>query len=69
MTQNQAKKYLERMLRSFTPGSVLHLLGEVIREEGEGARSSGNKNLHRQCQVAEHALFVVGMGLDAALPQ
>jgi hypothetical protein len=69
MTQNQAKKHLGRMLRSLTPGSVLHLLGEVIREEGEAARRSGDKKLHRRCQVAEHALFVVGMGLDAALPQ
>ena len=32
MTEAQAKKQLRQMLRSFTPGSLLHLLSELFAE-------------------------------------
>jgi hypothetical protein len=69
VTESQAKRQLERMLKTLTPGSVLHLLADVIREDGDGARSEGNVTSYRQCLMVESTLIVVGMGLDAALPQ
>jgi hypothetical protein len=69
MTERQARRHLERMLETLTPGSILHLLADVIRQEGDDARRSGDQNMHRQCSIAEHALCAVGLGLDSVLPQ
>ena len=62
MTEQLAKKHLRKMLRSFTPGTVLHLLADIYRES---AAKSGDERLKR----VEQTLFVVGLGIDAALPQ
>jgi hypothetical protein len=69
MTEKQAKKQLQKMLQSFSQGSILHLLAELFREEAEEARRDGDVKLYRQCKLAESALIVVGMGLDAVSPQ
>jgi hypothetical protein len=69
MREAQAKKHLEKMLRSFTPGSVLNLLAELYREEAEQARRENNGTRYRQCRLVESTLIVVGMGLNAACPR
>jgi hypothetical protein len=67
MTEEEAKRQLRRMLRSFTPGSVLHLLSQLFRES---AARSGRKKLVRQRRRHVAAtLFVVGLGVDAACPR
>ena len=69
MREEQAKKQLARMLRSFTPGSVLSLLADLYRELAEQARQDNDVIKYRQCRLAESTLIVVGMGLDAACPR
>ncbi len=62
MTVETAKKHLRSMLKDFTPGSVLHLLAEVLAE-------ADDPNRVEQRQAVEKALFVVGLGVDAVLPR
>ncbi len=62
MNEEKAKKHLRKMLRSFTPGTILHLLADIHRAS---AAKSGDERLKR----VEETLFVVGLGIDAALPQ
>ncbi len=69
MTEEKAKKQLTTMLRSFTPGSILHLLAEVYRESAERARRRRDQTLYEQCRTVEAALIVVGYGVDAAHPR
>jgi hypothetical protein len=66
VTEAVAKKQLRRMLWSLTPGSVLHLLAELHREVAEQADDDSKR---RQLLAVEAALFVVGLGIDAALPR
>jgi hypothetical protein len=68
MREEQAKKQ-EKMLRSFTPGSVLDLLADLYRHEAEEARRDNNMTRYQQCRLVESSLIVVGMGLDAACPR
>lgn len=68
MTEKQAKRQLEEMLGSFTAGSVLHLLSEIYREVAEQARQGDDATMYQQAKSVEHALFVVGLGVDAACP-
>ncbi len=68
MTEKQAKKQLADMLGRFTTGSVLHLLADIQREEAEDAANNGDVARFEQCKLVEHALIVVGMGIDAAHP-
>ncbi len=69
MTDEKAKKQLATMLRSFTPGSILHLLAEVYGESAERARRRRDQRLYDQCRTVEAALIVVGYGVDAAHPR
>lgn len=69
MREQQAKRHLRRMLRSFTAGSVLHLLADLHGELAEKARREGDARSRRQFKSVEHTLFVVGLGIDAARPQ
>ena len=64
MTESKAKDHLRAMLASFTAGTVLHLLAEVIRAD---AREADDLAVERGVAV-EKTLFVVGLGIDAALP-
>jgi hypothetical protein len=69
MTEAQAKKLLRRMLRSFTPGSILHLLAAVYRESAERAGPDVELAVRRRHRRVATALFVVGLGVDAACPR
>jgi hypothetical protein len=69
MREEQARKHPEKMLRSFTPGSVLNLLADLYRQEAEETRRANNMTRYRQCRLVESTLIVVGMGLDAACPR
>jgi hypothetical protein len=69
MTEDQAKKQLGRMVRSFTTGSVLHLLAEVCRESADAARRAGDDRRNEQLRAVEAALIVMGYGVDAACPR
>jgi hypothetical protein len=63
MTEAQARNGLRRMLRSLTAGSLLHLLAELYRNAAERCEHPDKAR-----EVAA-ALFVVGLGVDAACPR
>lgn len=65
MDETRAKQLLADMLARFTTGSVLHLLGEVLRES---APADLDPDRAESLRDATGALFVVGLGLDAAWP-
>ena len=69
MKQETAKKRLEAMLASFSPGSVLMLLGKVFGEWAEEAREGGSDEVADNYKEAEATMNVVGFGLDAILPK
>lgn len=69
MKPEQAKRQLEKMLSSFSPGSVLMLLGEVFHEMVEEAREGGSEIIADNLKEAEAAMNVLGLGLDAILPK
>jgi len=69
MTEATARKHLLAMLRRLTPGSVLHLLGEVIREAELARRGELDEATKERISHAEVALMVFGLGLDAILPR
>lgn len=68
MTEKKVKRLFRRMLDAFTPGTVLHLLAEVFHEQAEEAHQAGDDLAAGQCRSVEGALFVVGLGIDAARP-
>ncbi len=69
MTDETAKRQLKRMLKSFTVGSVLHLLSEIFEEMAEEARRGGDEIRLEQCDSVAKTLFVVGLGVDSACPR
>jgi hypothetical protein len=69
MTEEKARRYLSRMLNSFTPGTVLHLLAEVLRDAEEARLGGLDELAEKRLRNAEAALFVVGLGVDAACPR
>ena len=69
MTEAEAKRLLRRMLLSLTPGSILHALSDVYHDEAERAGRKGAERRRQQCQSAATALFVMGLGVDAACPR
>jgi len=69
MTEAQAKKQLRQMLRSLSPGSVLHLLSELFSESAKRARRKGDDMTEKQAQEVAATLFVVGLGVDAVCPR
>jgi hypothetical protein len=68
MTEDRAKKQLAKMLRSFTTGSILHLIADLCREASEEASEQQDAKLSEQYRTVEAALIVVGDGVDATLP-
>jgi hypothetical protein len=68
MTDAEAKDQLGRLLDRYTVGSVLHLLADVVRDHGEAARLAGDEDRFDRYRQAEAVLYVVGLGIDAALP-
>jgi hypothetical protein len=69
VTEDAAKQQLREMLDTLTAGSVLHLLAEVFREDAEVARRTGDDLAAAECERVDAALFVVGLGIDAAHPR
>lgn len=69
MTEAQARRHLLKMLASFRPGTVLHLLGQVIREAEEARLGGLDEAAEERVQEAQAFLWVAGYGLDAALPR
>ena len=69
MSEKNVKKQLRMILDTFTAGTVLHLLGEVFREDAEEAQRAGDATATEQCRNVEATLFVVGLGIDAARPR
>lgn len=69
MNEATAKKDLRRMLRGFTPGSILHLLADLFREDAEEARRQDDPLANERYKTVESTLLVLGMGIDAACPR
>lgn len=69
MTEDTAKKHLARMLKSFTAGSVLHMLADLFHESAEEARRNDEPQHEEQCRTVGTALTVMGYGVDAAMPR
>lgn len=69
MTEAQAKKQLRAMLRSMTPGSVLHLLSELFTASSNRAHRKGDERRQKQYQEVAAALFVLGLGIDSICPR
>ena len=68
MSERQAKFELNKLLRQFTPGSILHLLADLHGELAAEARQQDDAVVYEQCRQVQHTLIVVGMGVDAAKP-
>lgn len=68
MDETKVKRQLERMLRSYTLGSVLHLLADLHRQAADEAQEADEVQRYLQHKTIEHVLFVIGLGVDAALP-
>jgi hypothetical protein len=68
MNESQARRQLAKMRRSFTSGSVLHLLPDLHGQIAEEARQADDAATYRHHTLVEQALIVMGMGIDAALP-
>jgi len=68
MTESQARNHLRQMLKSFTVGSILHLLSELFMELARRATRKGDERTQQQTQEVAATLFVVGLGVDAAYP-
>jgi len=69
MTEAQAKRQLRQMLRSMTAGSVLHLLVGLFADSARRAQRKGVEAAQKRAQEVAAALFVVGLGVDAAWPR
>ena len=69
MSEKEAIRHLQTMLRSFTIGSVLHLLAEANRKQVEDSGQADDPVASGRCDISDHVLFCVGVGLDAAMPQ
>ncbi len=69
MSEAQARRHLRRMLRSQTPGSVLSLLADVFREFAQEAKREKDLAAYRRFTSVEQTLIVVGLGIDATVPQ
>ena len=69
MTEERARRHLIKMLRSFTPGTVLDLLGQVLRESEEARLGGLDKLVEERVHEARAALIVFGIGLDAVCPR
>lgn len=69
MTDETARRQLKRMMKSFTQGSILHLMSELFEEMAEEARRRGDETRAEQYRTVAATLFVVGLGLDGACPR
>ena len=67
MTDDDAKDKLADLLKRYTLGSVLHLLGELAADQADDASMAGAGKRAEQLRTVEATLNVVGMGIDAAV--
>lgn len=65
MTEKQAKRQIKKMLRSYTAGSVVHLLADIYAERAAKAVRRHDMVLSDRCKQVQHALIVLGMGVDS----
>jgi hypothetical protein len=69
VNEAQARQHLLDMLGNFTPGSVLHLFAQVVRESEEARLGGLNDAAEERVREAEGFLWIAGYGLDAGLPR
>lgn len=69
MSEKEALRQLRKMRRAFTIGSICHLLAEANRKHMEETGDAPDHVVSGKCDVADHVLFCLGVGLDSALPQ
>jgi hypothetical protein len=69
VTEAEAKQHLLEMLESFSPGSVLHILAQVIRESEEARLGGLDDAAEERVRGAVAFLWIAGCGLMAALPR
>jgi len=68
MTEQEVKAQFTDLLQRYTTGSVLHILSDLYRQAAEDTQATQDLAGYEQCKVVEHALFVLGLGIDAAHP-
>lgn len=68
MNEKKVKKQLRKMLGTFTAGTILHLLSEILNEEAEEARRAGDERGRKLLNESAAALLVFGAGLNLACP-
>jgi hypothetical protein len=69
VSEKEATRQLQKMLNSLTIGSVCHLLAEANRKAVEESGQADDPVAMGRCDIADHVLFCIGVGLDAALPR
>lgn len=69
MSEAKAKRHLRAIMKSYTGGSVLHLLADLYRDQAKDARQQNDDLAHRQCKTVEATLIVMGAAIDAACPR
>ncbi|HWL08419.1 MAG TPA: hypothetical protein VNQ76_08445 [Planctomicrobium sp.] len=68
MTEQQVKELFAELLQRYSTGSLLHLLADLYRQAADEAQLSHDSAAYEQCKVVEHALLVLGLGIDAVNP-
>lgn len=68
MNDEIAKEQLTDLLDHYTIGSILHLLGALYEQAADEAKLANNNELENRCKVVEHALLVIGVGIDSVNP-
>lgn len=68
MTEATAKRHLRSMVDCFSGGTVLHLFSEVFGQLAREAKRDGKDWACKQALAVEQALWIVGLGVDAAYP-
>ena len=61
----EAKGLIGKLLDGYTPGSVLHLLGDVLHANAGAAERDGDPERAERLREAGTTLYVVGAGIDA----
>ena len=68
MTDDEAGRLLRALLARYTPGAVLHLLADALAGDAAAAGWPDGDPRHARLAAVRDALFVVGLGVDAARP-
>ena len=65
MTSDDVREQLKLMRESHSVGSILSLLAEAVRDEGDAEFLAGDMTAEEQSRLCVSALFALGLGLDA----